>query len=155
MNETKAHYGQGGRVLAVRVNGHEETVHRTNLACGRVQNHLDSCRKHVLLSLAFVPEIKCHSKTESNRSVLHRWHATLARCFITKCGKQEGQQQEKAEPQFQAAVRDSTQNNGKSKNHERSKIITNHSSYGHRLGKPKRVNKNSWDIIKGFSELNS
>lgn len=36
MNETKAHYGQGGRVLADGANGHEESVHRTNLACGRV-----------------------------------------------------------------------------------------------------------------------
>lgn len=104
-------------------------------------------------------EIKCHSETESTCSLLHRCYAILARCFGMKCGKhvQESQQQEKVEPQFQAAFRDSTQNNGKSKNHEneRGKIITNHSLHGHRLGKPKRVSKNSWDIIKGFNELNS
>ena len=155
----QGNYDQGELILAGRVNGHEESVHRTNLACWRVYSHLDSCRKHVLWSLAFVPEIKCHSETESSHSLLHRWYAMLARCFIMKCGEhvQEGQQQEKAEPQFQAAFRDSTPNNGKSKNHEnkRGKIITNHSSYGHRPGKPKRVNKNSWNIIKGFSELNS
>lgn len=159
MNETKAHYGQGGLILAGRVNGHEGSVHRTSLACWRVQSHLDSCRKHVLWSLVCIPEIKCHSETESTCSLLHGCYAILARCFRMKCGKhvQEGQQQEKAEPQFQAAFRDSTQNNGKSKNHEneRGKIITNHSLHGHRPGKPKRVGKNSWDIIKGFSELNS